>query len=168
MVLCRNLLIYSKVSFLLPTNLSGSLLMALAYSRSFLRAIAPSVSEIRARCSSVLWRRLTEHCISRVKPTRRGCRGGRRKLRTLTQHQTLQIDSSGSNFLSSDNLLRQEELSFTNAQVNYHNELIKALNIQIDTSENGTQNHQSFPWVQNDRSASSQTTTTSENRTYSK
>ena len=82
-----------------------------------------------------------------MKPTRRGGRGGRRKLRTQTQQQTLQIDSSGGNLLS-DNLLRQEELSFTNAQVNYHNELIEALNIQIDTSENGTQNHQSIPWVQ--------------------
>ena len=149
MVLCRNLLISSKVLFLLPTNLSGSLLMALVYSRSFLRAIAPSVSEIRARCSSVLWRRLTEHGISRVKPTRRGCRGGRRKLRTLTQQQTLQIDSSGGNLLSSDNLLRQEELSFINAHVNYQNELIEALNIQIDTSENGTQNHQSIQRKQN-------------------
>ena len=83
-----------------------------------------------------------------MKPTSRGCRGGRRKLRTLTQQQTLQIDSSGGNLLSSDNLLRQGELSVTNAQVNYHNELIEALNIQIDTSENGTQNHQSIPWVQ--------------------
>ena len=116
----------------------SGLLMALAYSRSFLRAIAPPVSEIRVRCSFVLWRRLTEHGISRVKPTRRGCRGGRRKLRTLTQQQTLQIDSSGDNLLSPDNLLRQEELSLTNAQVNYHNELIEALNIQIDTSESGT------------------------------
>ena len=66
MVLCRNLLISSKVLFLLPTNLFGSLLMALAYSRSFLRAIAPSVSEIRARCSPVLWCRLTSLQCSRL------------------------------------------------------------------------------------------------------
>ena len=119
--------------------------MALVYSRSFLKAISSSVSAIQTRCSSDFWCRLTDLGISRVKPTRRGCLGGRRKFRILPQQQTLQSDASGDNLISLDTLL-QEEPRVTEVQVDYYNELREALNIQIDTSENGTQNHQSIPW----------------------
>ena len=118
--------------------------MALVYSRSFLKAISSSVSAIQTRCSSDVWCRLTELGISRVKPTRRGCRGGRRKFRILPQQQTLQYVSPGDNLIFLDNPL-QEEPSVTEVQVDYHNELREALNIQIDTFENGTQNHRTIP-----------------------
>ena len=50
--------------------------MALVYSRSFLKSIS---SSILTRCSLDLWRCLTDHGISRVQPTRRGCHGGQCK-----------------------------------------------------------------------------------------
>ena len=50
--------------------------MALVYSRLVLKTIS---SNIPTRYPSDLWRRLIYHGVSRVKPTRRGCRGGRRK-----------------------------------------------------------------------------------------
>ena len=81
---------------------------------------------------------------TRVKPTRRGCRGGRRKFRILPQQQTLQYVSSEDNLIFLDTPL-QEEPSVTEVQVDYHNELREALNIQIDNIENGTQNHRTIP-----------------------
>ena len=83
-------------------------------------------------------------CISRVKPTRRGCHGGRRKFRILPQQQTLQYVSSGDNLIFLDTPL-QEKPSVTEVQVDYHNELREALNIQNDAFENGTQNHRTIP-----------------------
>ncbi|XP_022810196.1 uncharacterized protein LOC111347194 [Stylophora pistillata] len=50
--------------------------MALTYSRSVLQQLS---SFSPALLSPFLWRRLTEHGITRIKSTRRGCRGGRRK-----------------------------------------------------------------------------------------
>ena len=63
---------------------------------------------IQTRCSSDFWCRLTELGISRVKPTRRGCCGGRRKFRILPQQQTLQSDSSGDDLIFLDTPLQEE------------------------------------------------------------
>ena len=59
-------------------GLSG---MVTTYSRCFLTRIGAELSNIKLK--STLWRNLCNIGISRVKPTRRGCRAGQRKQRQL-------------------------------------------------------------------------------------
>ena len=111
--------------------------MALVYSRSFVKAIS---SSIPTRCSSDLWRRLTDHGISRVKPTRRGCRGGQRKRiginHRLSQEQ--QPDFTSLNRLNSSNLcvFNISTMSTGNpeGEALLHNTSRESLNIQFNTS----------------------------------
>lgn len=91
-----------------------------------------------------LWRRLTDHGISRAKPTRRGYRGGIRKRRALHQLQNLQAEFSRDHFRPFEQSI-QEESSIIEEGAHLHNGSRETLNIQDDTFGNGTLNNHPEP-----------------------
>ena len=121
--------------------------MALTYSRSVLQQLSSFSS---ALLCPLLWRRLTEHGITRIKSTRWGCRGGRRKrgnsvscLGTARQFRanvspTLNEDDS----IGSDQTTTQDHESS-----NLHNRSSCLLNIQGNTFQASKTNNLSVPPV---------------------
>ena len=114
-------------------TLTGFLEKVTTYSRCFLTEIGANLSDIKL--NSTLWRNLCNLRIFRVKPTRRGCRGGQRKqqlLQTSGQARELHFKSllsankSFSPFLVSK---RIKDLNSTNLHTS-------SLNIQADTFAN--------------------------------
>ena len=107
--------------------------MALTYSRSVLQQLSSFSS---ALLSPLLWRRLTEHGITRIKSTRRGCRGGRRKrgnsvscLGTARQFRTnVSLTLNEDDSMGSDQNATQDDESS-----NLHNCSSSLLNIQGNT-----------------------------------
>ena len=70
--------------------------MVTTYSRRFLSGIGANLSDLKLNGN--LWRSICSLGISRVKPTRRGCRAARKQQLSLTSHQNgeLHFDSSSS------------------------------------------------------------------------
>ena len=111
--------------------------MALVYCRSFVKAIS---SSILTQCPSGLWRRLTDHGISRVKPTGRVCLGGQRKRIGIHYRvsQDQQRDFTSLSGLNSSNLsvFNISTMSTGNLEGDalLHNTSRQLLNIQFNTS----------------------------------
>ena len=110
-------------------------LMALYYTRAVLNAISSSIAKKPLRLE--LWRRLTEMRISQRNPTRRGRRGGQRKLKLIEVCMGRGIQKS--KHLSQSNSFKNSELQ---EEDDLHNAILLSLNIQNDTSvRSRTNNH---------------------------
>ena len=121
--------------------------MALVYSRAVLKQLSSSSS---AFLSPNLWCRLTEHGITRIKPTRRGCRGGRKKhgnslscpgsVPQLCADVTPTLNEDVS-MVSVENATQDQEL------INLHNRSASSLNFQGNTFQAGKTNNLAIPSV---------------------
>ena len=96
-----------------------------------MKAISSSIS---TQCPSALWRRLTDHGISRVKPTGRVCLGGQRKRIGIHYRvsQDQQLDFNSSN-LSVFNISTMSTGNLEGDAL-LHNTSRELLNIQFNTS----------------------------------
>lgn len=107
--------------------------MALTYSRPVFQQLS---SFPPALLSPLLWRRFTEYGITRIKSTRRGCRGGRRKrgnsvscLGTARQfHDDVSPTPNEGDSMGSDQIAALDHESS-----NLHNRSSSLLNIQGNT-----------------------------------
>ena len=99
--------------------------MVLVYTVSFLKSFS---TRLHARCCPGLWRRLTDHGLTRVKPTRRGCRGGRPRFCGLYRQFENQFFAECVNSSVCDAVSRNLV-----DVANLHNASRKALNIQVDS-----------------------------------
>ena len=103
--------------------------MALTYTRSTLVSLSSSLQKILLHPN--LWRSLTQLRISRIKPTRRGCKAGLRKLRTSNQRD-LRPSSSTSNNPNYARFL-PSSIDFFQDEGNLHNLSTIILDIQDNT-----------------------------------
>ena len=110
--------------------------MAFRYSKSFLMSLSGFGQVFQPCCRYDLWRRLADLGISRAKPTRRGFRGGKRKVITLNQHHILQSVVARKETFSLESSF-QEESNICNVASDLHIGSRESLNIQSDTSRNG-------------------------------
>ena len=110
--------------------------MALYYTTAALNAISSSMAKKSLRLE--LWRQLTELRISQRKPTRRGRRGGQRKLKPIEVCMGRRVQKS-------KHLLQLN--SFNNSKLqeedDLHNVILLSSNIQIDTSVRSRANNRS-------------------------
>ena len=98
-----------------------------------------SVKAFQSRCCYDFWQRLADLGSSRAKPTRRGFRGGKRKVGTLNQHHTLQSVVARNDSTSLD-FPFLEESNICNVTSDLHNGFRESLNIHNDTFGNGSLN----------------------------
>ena len=121
--------------------------MALCYSKSVLLSISTSGY---SRLIPDLWRRFVQLGISRVKPTRRGIRGGQRKLLTaqLSPPANRSINSR-CHFTVETPILPTNEVAVEIQQerAHLHFSTPSQLNIQSDTSAIGNNNNSPVPAV---------------------
>lgn len=109
--------------------------MATMYSRFALLSILESMSKVRLE--SQLWCALSQNGISQLQPTRRGCRTGRRKVKSLDirwetwKHSTL-LDIETFNSLNDFGDQDRGHLHISSSNL---------LNIQVDTSGSGNHNN---------------------------
>ena len=108
--------------------------MAAIYTSSFLRSLSSSI-QTNNRLAPDLWQRLTSLGLSRVKPTRRGLRGGNRRRQVLPRPGTVLESSMGQPLSSYGSFLADfpgEKVNL-NGESNLHTAPSSTLNIQIDT-----------------------------------
>ena len=108
--------------------------MAAIYTSSFLRSLSSSI-QTNNRLAPDLWQRLTSLGLSRVKPTRRGLRGGNRRRQVLPRPGTVQESSMGQPLFSYGSFLTDfsGEKENLNGESNLHTASSSTLNVQIDT-----------------------------------
>ena len=120
----RAQIITSRLNFL-HLNIT----MALTYTRLTLVGLS---SGLQNNLHPNLWRSLTQLGISRIKPTRRGCRAGLRKFCTSNQRYLLLLSAPTSN---NPNYVRSlpSSTDFFQDKGNLHNFSTTILNIQYNT-----------------------------------
>ena len=122
-----------------------STLMAIVYSSALLRSLVSS--NCKTKLSSSLWNRLTALGISKVKPTRRGSRGGLQRirqvpvLRNLADHLAQCVDDG---FVDNTNCY-DENGSHEIAHLHFSSP--GSLNIRIGTSDTKSPNCRSIPVI---------------------
>ena len=122
--------------------------MAAIYTSSFLRSLSSSI-QTNNRLAPDLWQRLTSLGLSRVKPTRRGLRGGNRRRQVLPRPGTVLESSMGQPLSSYGSFLADfpgEKVNL-NGESNLHTAPSSTLNIQIDTLQRVGINNGSIPVI---------------------
>ena len=120
--------------------------MAAIYTSSFLRSLSSSI-QTNNRLAPDLWQRLTSLGLSRVKPTRRGLRGGNRRRQVLPRPGTVLESSMGQPLSSYGSFLADfpgEKVNL-NGESNLHTAPSSTLNIQVDTLQRVGINNGSIP-----------------------
>ena len=122
--------------------------MAAIYTSSFLRSLSSSI-QTNNRLAPDLWQRLTSLGLSRVKPTRRGLRGGNRRRQVLPRPGTVLESSMGQPLSSYGSFLADfpGEKVKLNGESNLHTAPSSTLNIQIDTLQHVGINNSSIPVI---------------------
>lgn len=122
--------------------------MAAIYTSSFLRSLSSSI-QTNNRLAPDLWQRLTSLGLSRVKPTRRGLRGGNRRRQVLPRPGTVLESSMGQPLSSYGSFLADfpREKVNLNGESNLHTAPSSTLNIQIDTLQRVGINNGSIPVI---------------------
>lgn len=106
--------------------------MALMYSTSRLKAIA---AKLPTRCCPLLWKRLTDFGVSKVKPTRRGCRAGIQRPSEFCTFSKTTSTSSERSIVAHVSDFFATSTSFGESNLHIEPEY---LNIQNDTSLQST------------------------------
>ena len=122
--------------------------MAAIYTSSFLRSLSSSI-QTNNHLAPDLWQRLTSLGLSRVKPTRRGLRGGNRRRQVLPRPGTVLESSMGQPLSSYGSFLADfpgEKVNL-NGESNLHTAPSSTLNIQIDTLQRVGINNGSIPVI---------------------
>ena len=122
--------------------------MAAIYTSSFLRSLSSSI-QTNNRLAPDLWQRLTSLGLSRVKPTRRGLRGGNRRRQVLPRPGTVLESSMGQPLSRYGSFLADfpGEKVKLNGKSNLHTAPSSTLNIQIDTLQHVGINNGSIPVI---------------------
>ncbi|XP_022785410.1 uncharacterized protein LOC111325784 [Stylophora pistillata] len=121
--------------------------MALTYSRSVIQQLS---SFSPALLNPLLWRRFTEHGITRIKSTRPGCHGGRRKRGNSVSclGTARQFRANVSPTPNEDDSMGSDQIAaLDHESSNLHNRSSSLLNIQGNTFQTNKTNNPSVPPV---------------------